>query len=169
MVIYHLQNGFGKYGWNVNGTELFFQRKIYRSNGKSETVVLFFQTPEFRVSFFQSFQSHLWNQSQAFAAVFGKWNWFVQKLNAIPGRNLPVLNFAYHLPEPGTYRFALVNGKWPMFLLYGGFICKTRRAGCVWTRVFLLREERFSKNGEGVYLSKLWYLKRISPSLITTV
>ena len=169
MVIYHLQNVFGKYGWNVNGTELFFQRKIYRSNGKSETVVLFFQTPETRVSFFQSFQSHLWNQSQAFAAVFGKWNWFVQKLNAIPGRNLPVLNFAYHLPEPGTYRFALVNGKWPMFLIYGGFICKTRRAGCVLTRVFLLREERFSKNGEGVYLSKLWYLKRISPPFITTV
>ena len=28
---------------------------------------------------------------------FGKWNWFVQMVNAIPGRNLPGLNFAYHL------------------------------------------------------------------------
>ena len=26
---------------------------------------------------------------------FGKWNWFVQMVNVIPGRNLPVLNFAY--------------------------------------------------------------------------
>ena len=48
----------------------------------------------------------------------GKWNWFiqfVQTVNAIPGRNLPVLNFTYHLPKPWTDRFAHpdVNGKQP--------------------------------------------------------
>ena len=32
-------------------------------------------------------------------------------VNAIPVPNLPVLNFAYHLPNPWTNRFAHVNGK----------------------------------------------------------
>ena len=36
-------------------------------------------------------------------------------VNAIPGRNLPVLNFAYHLPKQWTNRFAHVNGKQPKF------------------------------------------------------
>ena len=34
---------------------------------------------------------------------FGKWNWFVQMLNAIPGQKLRVLNFAYHLPKPNRF------------------------------------------------------------------
>ena len=54
-----------------------------------------FQT-EIRVPFLQS---HLWYQYQPF---FGKWNWFEQMVKAIPGRNLPVLNFANHLPTPWT-------------------------------------------------------------------
>ena len=32
-------------------------------------------------------------------------------VNAIPGGNLPVLNFAYHLPKPWTDWFAHVNDK----------------------------------------------------------
>ena len=32
---------------------------------------------------------------------------------AIPGRHLPVLNFASRLPKPWTNRFAPVNGKQP--------------------------------------------------------
>ena len=32
-------------------------------------------------------------------------------VNAIPARNLPVLNFDYHLPNLRTYRFVHVNGK----------------------------------------------------------
>ena len=40
---------------------------------------------------------------------FGNWNWFVQMINAIPGWNLPVLNFAYHLPRSWTDAFALVD------------------------------------------------------------
>ena len=37
----------------------------------------------------------------------------LQMVNAIPGRNLPALNFAYHLPRPWTDRFTHVNGKQP--------------------------------------------------------
>ena len=37
--------------------------------------------------------------------------WFVQMVNAILGRNLPVLNFANHLTTPWTDRFTLVNCK----------------------------------------------------------
>ena len=50
-------------------------------------------------------------------SAFGEWNWFVQMVTAIPGRNLPVLNFAYHLPKPWTDRFARVNSKQPLFWL----------------------------------------------------
>ena len=61
----------------------------------------FFRTEYSKLKFvfhiFKEVQSHLWNRVQAFAVVFGKWNWFVQMVNAIPGRNLPGLNFAYHL------------------------------------------------------------------------
>ena len=34
-------------------------------------------------------------------------------VNAIPGQNLPVPNFAYHLPKSWTDRFAHLNGKLP--------------------------------------------------------
>ena len=30
---------------------------------------------------------------------FGRWNRFVQMVNAKSGTNLPALNFAYHLPK----------------------------------------------------------------------
>ena len=42
---------------------------------------------------------------------------FLQIIKAILGRNLPVLNFSYHLPKPWTDRFAHVNGKQP-FIFY---------------------------------------------------
>ena len=42
---------------------------------------------------------------------FGKWNWFVRMVNAIPGRHLLALNFAYHLPKPWTEWYVRVNGK----------------------------------------------------------
>ena len=45
---------------------------------------------------------------------FGKLNWFVQKVNAIPEGNLPVPNFAYHLPKSWTDRFALESAKQPL-------------------------------------------------------
>ena len=59
-------------------------------------------------------QSHLWYQFQAFAAFSDERNWFVEMVNAIPGRNLSVLNFANHLPKQWTDRFAHVNGKQPL-------------------------------------------------------
>ena len=34
-------------------------------------------------------------------------------VNAIPGQNLPVPNFAYHLPKSWIDRFAHLNGKLP--------------------------------------------------------
>ena len=46
-------------------------------------------------------------------SFFGECNWFVQMVYAIPGRHLPVLNFASPLPKPWTNRFAPVNGKQP--------------------------------------------------------
>ena len=40
--------------------------------------------------------------------------------NTIPGRNLPVLNFAYHLSKPWTDQFTYVNGKQPpLYTFYG--------------------------------------------------
>ena len=39
----------------------------------------------------------------------------VAGVNAIPGWNLSVLNFAYHVPKPWTDRFAHVSGKDPQF------------------------------------------------------
>ena len=39
----------------------------------------------------------------------------VAGVNAIPGWNLSVLNFAYHVPKPWTDRFAHVSGKEPQF------------------------------------------------------
>ena len=32
--------------------------------------------------------------------LFGKWKRFVQMVDAITERNLPVLNFVYHIPKP---------------------------------------------------------------------
>ena len=49
---------------------------------------------------------------------FGKWNWSVQMLNAISGQNLPVLNFAYHLPKPLTNWYANLDSKQPKFFFY---------------------------------------------------
>ena len=46
--------------------------------------------------------------------LIGKWIWFVQMVNPIPGLNLLVLNSAYHLPKLWTDRFAHVNGKQPL-------------------------------------------------------
>ena len=41
---------------------------------------------------------------------FCKCNWLAQMVNAIPGWNLPVLDFAYHLPKARTDWFAHING-----------------------------------------------------------
>ena len=38
-------------------------------------------------------------------------------VNAILGRNSPIMNFDYHLPKPWTDRLTHVNGKQPLFLL----------------------------------------------------
>ena len=45
--------------------------------------------------FFKAIFDTIFRPLQSF---FGKWNLLVQMVNAIPGQNLSVLNFAYHLP-----------------------------------------------------------------------
>ena len=104
-------------GWKVNGTRLFgsFQRKISWSKGTSERVVLFFRTEYSKQKFVFHFFKAIFDTSfRPLRSFSSKWNWFVQMVNAIPGWNLPVLNFEYHLPKPWTDRFAHVNGKQPV-------------------------------------------------------
>ena len=90
----------------------------FRETGGSEKVVLLYRWECSKRKFvFHFLPSHLWYQFQTFAAVFfGKCNWLVQMANAIPGRNSPVLIFAYHLYKPRADRLAHVNGKQPLFL-----------------------------------------------------
>ena len=116
-VVYHFQKDSGKFSWKVNGTRLFgsFQRKISGSNGTSERVVLFFPTEYFK----QKFVFH--SSKPSLIPVSGLRGRFPingtdshNVVNANPGRNLPVLNFAYHLPKPWTDRFAHVDGKQPI-------------------------------------------------------
>ena len=47
---------------------------------------------------------------------FGKRNWFVQMVSAIPGRNLPVGNFVYHLPKPNRFIKLAHGSSVPRFL-----------------------------------------------------
>ena len=109
MVVNHLLKDSGKFSWKVNGTRLFgsFQRKISGRNRTSEKVVLFFPTEYFKQKFvFHSSKPSLIPVSglRSRFPINGTDSYNV--VNAIPGRNLPVLNFAYHLPKPWSDRFA---------------------------------------------------------------
>ena len=101
VVAYHLQKISGKSSWKVNGTRLFgsSQRKISRSNGTSEKVVLFFRMDyskrKFVFHFFKALQSHLWYQFQAFTAVF-RW----MELISTNGKRDSGTKFTS--PEPGA-------------------------------------------------------------------
>ena len=91
-----------KYSWKepVNRTPdnfSAFQWKLCSSNGStgsSEKVFLFFR------SVFLFFKATLDTSLRFSRLFFSKWNWFVQMVNAIPGRHLLALNFAYHLSKP---------------------------------------------------------------------
>ena len=109
-------NIFREIRWKVNGTRIFgsSQRKISGSNGTSEVVAFFFPMEYSKRKFvFHSFKAIFDTSYRPSRPFFRKWNWFVQMVKAIPGRNLPVLNFANHLPTPWTEWFAHVNGKQP--------------------------------------------------------
>ena len=84
---------------------------MFGSKGTSEKVVLFFFRTEYskRKFVFHFFKAIFGNSFRPSRSFFGKWSWFAQMVNAIPGRNLRVLNFAYHLPKPKTDRLANVN------------------------------------------------------------
>ena len=90
-VVYHLPKFSRKSGWVVLSENFREQQNIWKGGPvfSGQNIPNWIRVPYL--------QSHLWNRVQAFAVVFGKWNWFVQMVNAIPGRNLPGLNFAYHL------------------------------------------------------------------------
>ena len=114
MFVYHLQNVFGKCGWKVNGTCPFGSM---------------IQT-EIRVPFLES---RLQYQFQAFAADF----W--QMANAIPGRNLPALNSAYHLLKPWTNRITHVNVQLPLSTI----------SFCLGIRLWLMKVSQLSlRNGK---------------------
>ena len=66
---------------------------------------------KFVFHFFKAIFSTSFRPSRSF---LGKWNGFVQMVNVIPARNLPVLNFVYHLLKPSTDWFANVNDKQPL-------------------------------------------------------
>ena len=94
----HLQNVSGKFCWKVNGTRFFvsFQRKISGSNGTSEKVKPCFSG---RTILKGKFEFHVFKaifNYPVFATVFRSME-LIDMVNAIPGRNLPVLNFAYYL------------------------------------------------------------------------
>ena len=121
VIVCHLHKFCGKWGWKVNGTRLFesSQRKISGSNGTSEKIVLFFRTeyPNRKSVFMISSKLSLIPVSRLrgrFPVENGTDSYKI--VNAIPGRNLPVLNFANQSPKPWTYRFAHVNGRQPVFV-----------------------------------------------------
>lgn len=98
----------GKSGWKPNGTLLFesFQRKISGRDGTSEKVVLSVFWTEY------SQRKFVFHFSKAVFDTSFRRSQSLQSLNWLEG-NLPVLNFAYHLPKPWTRWFAHVNGKQP--------------------------------------------------------
>ena len=115
LVVYHLPKFTRKSGWTVNGTRRFgsFHRRISGSNGKSN---LLFRTGYSKRKFvFHFFKDIFVTGFRPSRSFFAKWNLFVQMVNVIPEQILPVLNFTYHLPRQWTDRFALVNGKQPLF------------------------------------------------------
>ena len=123
VIVYHLHKFCGKWGWKVNGTRLFesSQRKISGSNGTSEKIVLFFRMeyPKRKSVFMISSKPSLIPVSglRGRFPVNGTDSYKME--NAIPERNLPVLNFANQLPKPWTDRLAHVNGRQPVFVQRG--------------------------------------------------
>ena len=87
MVVYRLQNVFGKSGSKINGTWLFLVApaenvREQRNNWKGSPV---FPDGIFRGRNSRSiFPSHPVRPSRSFS---GKWNWFAQMVNEIPGRS----------------------------------------------------------------------------------
>ena len=85
------------------------QRTFIRPKGKTERC-----KKGFLLSYiYSSWELYIPSGNFCSRSFSSEWNWFVQMVNAIPGRNLPVLSFAHHLPKPWTDQFAHVNGKQP--------------------------------------------------------
>ena len=75
--------------------------KISRSRGKSEKVVLFPRSEQSKRKFEFLIFTVIFDASfRPSRPVFRKWKRFVQMVDAITERNLPVLNFVYHILKP---------------------------------------------------------------------
>ena len=129
--------------------------KISGSNGTSEKVVLFFRTEYSK----RNFASHF--VKAIFDTGFRPSRPFFLVINAIPGRNLRVLNFVYHLPRPRTDRFAHVNGLFFVQIssysrVYVRFIYKRKANGkrvkFLWDLLYKLK--RSSANVLPVYVAR---------------
>ena len=71
--------------------------------GSSQKVVPFFRTEcSTRIIVFLFFKTNFDTSFRLLRPFYGKWNWFVQMVNAIPGGKFPIPNFAYHLSKPWT-------------------------------------------------------------------
>ena len=83
-----------------------------RSSGKfpGATERLKYSKRKFVFRFFKAIPALIPVSGLRGQSFFGKWNRFVQMINAIPGRNLPVLDFGYHLPKLWSDQFPHVNG-----------------------------------------------------------
>ena len=90
MVVYRLQKGFRNIRfeskWNMTFFWL-FQRKMSGSNGTSEKVVLFFRTEYSKPKFAFYFSKPSLIPVRPSRSFSGKWNWFAQMVNEIPGRS----------------------------------------------------------------------------------
>ena len=111
----------------------FRNRKFHGATGTSEKVVLFFWMEYSKRKFvFHSIKAIFNTSFRPSWPFFSEWNWFVQMVKAILGRNLSVLNFANHLPTSWTKWFVHVNGKQPVTLrfppLFGSFNMALSRA-----------------------------------------
>ena len=111
--MYHLPNVSGKSGWKVTEIRLFglFSRKFPETTKGLKRWSCFLRTEYSNRKFvFHLFKAIFDTDFRPSRSFFGKWNWFIQMVNAIPGRNLPVLNFTYLLPRRWTNRFTNVDG-----------------------------------------------------------
>ena len=86
--------------WNM--TLLVVPAENFRERGgSSQKVVLFFRTEcSTRIIVFLFYKTDFDTSFRLLRPFYGKWNRFVQMVNAIPRGKLPIQNFAYHLPKP---------------------------------------------------------------------
>lgn len=114
-VVYHMQKVSRKSSWQANETWLFRSLKLWATEFLKRQHFSVPNVPSRNscsISSKSSSKAPLIPVAGFHSRFFGKWIWFVQMVNEINGRNLPVMNFAYHLPKPWIdIRLPLYFGK----------------------------------------------------------